>query len=92
MATKPAVDMRGFSCAVSTPDAEVRHQPAGIAVGIDGDGSDRRYAIAIRHADGTTLVAYLSDNLLDRLAHRLGSLVEADQHYDPRLPAAVVLH
>lgn len=70
---------RGFTCAVSRADTSGQ-VPAigGVAIGFDGDGDDRRIAISCRHADGTMLVAYLSDALVDRFAHILAAAVEGD--------------
>lgn len=65
--------MRGFVCAVQREDGEP--QASSIAVGLDVEGDNVGIAIGIRHADGTTLTAFLSDTLLDRLAHRIASLV-----------------
>lgn len=70
------LDMRGFTCVVSRSDpAHEVSQAAGIAVGADDTGMERRIAIALRHADGTTVCAYLDEHSVDRLAHRLADLV-----------------
>ena len=69
--------MRGFTCAVSRGEGLLtsRTGTTGIAVGVDDTGGDRRYAVALRHADGTVLTGFLSDDLLDRLALRLADLI-----------------
>lgn len=66
------VTLRGFTAAVSRED---KAQPgaAGIAIGLDGEGADRVVALALRHADGTMLTAYLSDDALGRLAMLLAT-------------------
>ena len=78
--TDHALDMRGFTCAVSRAAGQPSDYTgaAGIAVGIDDSAGDRRYALALRHADGTVLTGFLSDALLDRLALRLANLVGDD--------------
>ena len=70
--TTPHVTLRGFTAAVSREDVA---QPgaAGIAIGMDGAGADRVVALALRHADGTMLTAYLSDDALGRLAMLLAT-------------------
>lgn len=71
------IPMRGFTAAVAREESPVPQlQAGGVAVGIDGDGDDRRYAIATRHADGTMLTLYLSEGALHRLAAMLADMID----------------
>ncbi|HEU4958986.1 MAG TPA: hypothetical protein VFT56_01145 [Sphingomonas sp.] len=67
--------LSGFAAAVARVEDVGVGQHAGIAVGAAGEDDDRRYTIALRHADGGTLAVSLSDSQLDRLALMLAGLV-----------------
>lgn len=81
--------LRGFTCAVAHVDPSVR-QSAGLATGLDDDGADIRVALSLRHADGTMMVAYLTEDGVQRLADRLARLVAAAPMTD-QVPAGVTL-
>ncbi|MEE8611615.1 hypothetical protein [Sphingomonas aquatilis] len=60
--------MHGFTASIAHVLRDpVPNQAAGIAIGLDGEGDDRRLALTLRHADGTALVCYLSDAGMGRL-------------------------
>jgi len=71
--------LRGFVAAVARVEDGIRGVHAGIAVGAAGDDDDRRYTIALRHADGGALAVSLSDDQLDRLALMLAGLVRGER-------------
>jgi len=76
--------MRGFTAAVAreqTPAPQL--QASGIAVGADGAGADRVISIALRHADGTVLVANLSEDAIHRLAFMMAELVDGEGPISP---------
>jgi len=86
------LDLSGFTCAVAQiADDTPHHQAAGIAIGVDGDADDVRIVIALRHADGTTLTASLSDRMLDRLADRLVDLLPPAIAAGMRMPIVSTL-
>lgn len=59
--------MLGFTCAVGRDDKlNEKTRGAGIALGLDDSGDERKLIIAARHADGTTLTVSLGEFLTDR--------------------------
>ena len=65
MADLPA--MRGFPVAVShAAPTGLREQVGRFAIGLDGEGEDRRLILLVRHADGTGLTLSLSDLAMGR--------------------------
>ena len=73
-----APHLRGFVAAVARVEDVALGLHAGIAIGAAGDDADRRYTIALRHADGGALAVTLSDDQLDRLALMLSDLVRGE--------------
>lgn len=82
----PIVPMRGFAAAIERRAADPRLVgTAAIAVGVDEEGGRHDLVLSLRHADGTTLVATLSDEGAGRLADLIG------RAFRPRGPGLVPL-
>jgi hypothetical protein len=79
---------RGFVCPVTAvEDTTPQLQVGSMTVRLEGEGVDRHLALTIRHADGTTLMAYLSDHSMGRLGDAL-----VDIYGTPLVTAAVTAH
>ena len=64
--------VRGMTVPVERPMQPIEVGPEGIAIGTDDRG---RIAVAVRHSDGTVLIATLDDEDADRFAHRFADLI-----------------
>lgn len=72
--TDRIVPMSGFVAAVERSDAKSAGSGA-VAVGFDEAGAQSAFALTLRHADGTTLTAWLSPEGMGRLADLTQDLI-----------------